>query len=76
MRYAWHDFVECVLVNDADLPMGPWKKNTTVVSTGVTAPGVAPELLAPDIPIQSPPMGFNRSFNPLLFINPKYIFLP
>ena len=59
MRYAWHDFVECVLVNDADLPMGPWKAKATIDSLGVTAPGVAPEVSDPDVPIQSPPMGFN-----------------
>jgi hypothetical protein len=59
VRYAWHDFVDCVLVNDADLPMGPWKLNLTSAEKST---GRVPKHVnrgRGSGPIQSPPLGFN-----------------
>lgn len=55
VRYAWHDFVECVLANNDSLPMGPFKESklaSTRTSTQTPAP-------VKGSPIQTPPMGFN-----------------
>ena len=58
VRYAWTDFVECVVVNDADLPMGPFAYAKE--SEPSAAPSLKPvRTLKKDSPIQSPPMGFN-----------------
>ena len=74
VRYAWTDFVECVLVNEADLPMGPFmyekegrgggEASTAPAPAGLVAAPASPILYAKngakkDTPIQSPPMGFN-----------------
>ena len=56
VRYAWSDFVECVLYNNDSLPMGPFVANVTSASDEeklVAFPGLKEQ------PIQSPPLGFN-----------------
>eukprot|EP00041_Stephanoeca_diplocostata_P036427 m.1331336 g.1331336 ORF g.1331336 m.1331336 type:complete len:916 (+) comp24863_c1_seq1:65-2812(+) len=63
VRYAWHDFVECVLVNNDSLPMGPFK-TTDLARTSTTGeaqfePTSAVHTASRGSPIQSPPMGFN-----------------
>ncbi len=63
VRYAWSDYVECVVVNSDDLPAAPFsvtlaKSTADVVaeSTEVSA-AMNPAMAAPFI--QSPPRGFN-----------------
>eukprot|EP01060_Flectonema_neradi_P005024 TRINITY_DN1331_c0_g1_i7.p1 TRINITY_DN1331_c0_g1~~TRINITY_DN1331_c0_g1_i7.p1 ORF type:complete len:918 (+),score=238.62 TRINITY_DN1331_c0_g1_i7:41-2794(+) len=54
VRYAWSDFVECVLYNNDSLPLGPFLANlTSSPSTEIAPVGVKEQ------PIQSPPLGFN-----------------
>ena len=64
VRYAWHDFTECVLVNGEDLPLGPFKSelgHSAAIPTtaAVQVPTVGAGKAAKDTPIQSPPLGFN-----------------
>eukprot|EP00756_Hemistasia_phaeocysticola_P021196 Hpha_TRINITY_DN15761_c6_g6::TRINITY_DN15761_c6_g6_i1::g.38595::m.38595/K07407/E3.2.1.22B, galA, rafA; alpha-galactosidase len=54
VRYAWSDFVECVLVNNDSLPLGPFVANLT----GERVRDL-PLVKERDSQIQSPPLGFN-----------------
>ena len=65
VRYAWLDFVECVLYNDAKLPLGPFVRiidqhqaRAAASSSNAAAPAAAAAAGSSGIP-QSPPMGFN-----------------
>lgn len=60
VRYAWHDFTECVLVNSDDLPLGPFKTtlNPSLFAATKTVAGTVVGVTK-DTPIQSPPLGFN-----------------
>lgn len=55
VRFAWADYVDCVLVNSDDLPSAPFVLNLTATKTSIsdTVP------LSPRNMIQSPPMGTN-----------------
>jgi alpha-galactosidase len=55
VRYAFLDYVECVLQNDDGLPAGPFMRAVpeAIVDTASEAP------VAPGAAISSPPMGFN-----------------
>eukprot|EP00730_Choanoeca_flexa_P020240 TRINITY_DN9898_c0_g3_i1.p1 TRINITY_DN9898_c0_g3~~TRINITY_DN9898_c0_g3_i1.p1 ORF type:complete len:875 (+),score=209.98 TRINITY_DN9898_c0_g3_i1:2-2626(+) len=57
VRYAWTDFVQCVVMNQDDLPMGPFWINITTTQDEPHAPRRRP--LRRNPPIQKPPMGFN-----------------
>ena len=53
VRYAWMDFVECVVVNNDSLPLGPFVANlTTSSSDSVRAEEASAAIV-------SPPLGFN-----------------
>jgi len=54
VRYAWNDYVDCVLVNSDGLPLAPFVSNLTSSHRGTAA--TAPPQTKP---ITSPPMGFN-----------------
>ena len=53
VRYAWADYVDCILVNSDGLPAGPFVVNVTTTKI-IEQPKVVSKGL-----IQSPPMGTN-----------------
>eukprot|EP00040_Diaphanoeca_grandis_P027821 m.159215 g.159215 ORF g.159215 m.159215 type:complete len:969 (-) comp31127_c1_seq1:249-3155(-) len=57
VRYAWSDYVDCVLVNNDSLSLAPFLQNVTASKPITTV--VDTTFARPDTPIQSPPMGFN-----------------
>lgn len=62
VRYAWTDYVECVLDNAAGLPAGPFTHELPAAAAAETHEGVRPPQALPRAaapPLESPPMGFN-----------------
>ena len=68
VRYAWSDYVECVLVNEAQLPLAPFLCNLTAAARPLQPlpalqPHAQPARHAADddapYPAARPPMGFN-----------------
>jgi len=57
VRYAWSDYVECVLVNDAQLPLAPFVRNLTAPARPTPLP--VRRAAADPYPAARPPMGFN-----------------
>ena len=57
VRYAWSDYVDCVLTNSDDLPLAPFLQNVTADVTPEPAPEA--RAAASDVAITVPPMGFN-----------------
>jgi len=63
VRYAWSDYVECVLVNDDQLPLAPFVRNLTATARPTPAPRAAQAPMRradkDPYPAARPPMGFN-----------------
>jgi hypothetical protein len=59
VRYAWTDFVNCVLYNDARLPLGPFSRAVNQQNGVKQVQQVQQPVPVRDDPITEPPMGFN-----------------
>jgi alpha-galactosidase len=57
VRYAWRDYVECVLVNNDGLPLSPFRE--TVAQPPARTPAAPHHVVAHDVKQPTPPMGFN-----------------
>lgn len=64
VRFAWADYVDCILVNSDDLPAGPFVLNLTDATEVKAAPVEQPKATGL---IQSPPMGTNTYVSLLLW---------
>lgn len=62
VRYAWSDFVQCVLVNNDSLPLGPFLLNilpSPSAADAVTSVSVPANPISAPQPLSKPPRGLN-----------------
>ena len=63
VRYGWTDFVQCVMMNQDGLPMGPWWHNFTAAEETKRllqhSTAAVERRVRQNTPITRPPMGFN-----------------
>lgn len=59
VRYAWTDFVQCVLKNEYGLVAGPFASKLSAAGPAEELPSVTSSA-APNRTLSAPPLGFNR----------------